>query len=382
MKSFLYAFRNSVITVTGEFMFDLGIIGDGQLAKMLAEAKLAKGLSIAFLGKDFDGPCLGLGEHIVGDIYSSNDILTFAEQCKLCTFENEFIDFSALVNFEKSKFLPSANTLLTIGDKLSEKNLAQELGIAIGKFSLLEATEQITVPSVIKAIKGGYDGYGTFLIRNEKDKEFFLANMDAQKKYIIEDFVPLKRELAISFARSKKNDEFIFYPIVESIQKNGICIRVEFPAELTEKQKNIIEESCQLLANKIDYHGIMSVEFFECMNGEILYNECSPRPHNSAHYTMDAFNYSQFDLHLAAILGLDFPRLELLAEKVMMINLLGNLEEGESSTIPELLKGEFIHLYNKKQSRLGRKMGHLNVLGNDKNQMTERLNFIQKEVKL
>ncbi|MEC9281638.1 MAG: ATP-grasp domain-containing protein [Bdellovibrionota bacterium] len=363
-------------------MFDLGIIGDGQLAKMLAEAKLAEGLSIAFLGKDSDGPCSGLGRHIVGDIYNTNDILTFVNQCELCTFENEFIDFEALLVLKDSKFSPSAKSIFTIGDKLSEKQLARDLGIPIGAFRVLSEVDEFEIPCVIKAIKGGYDGYGTFLIRDMYDKKRFLEKRDLSLTYILEDFVSLKRELAVTFARSKKEEDFFFYPIVESVQEDGICVRVDFPAQVSENQKKLIENSCMKLANEIDYHGIMSVEFFETEEGEILYNECSPRPHNSAHYTMDVFDYSQFDLHLVAILGRELPVAKTEVESAVMINLLGNKKDGEKDFIPELFAGEKIHLYNKKQSRIGRKMGHLNILGDDKTKIIQRLKTLEKEVKL
>lgn len=359
----------------------IGIIGDGQLAKMLIESWDDSSLSFYVYGTDPFGPCQGLAFHRKGSLDNAKSLKAFADEMDLITFENEFFDSELLFSVGVVS-LPSLNALREIENKISEKNFAANAGLKLGKYSVLESIENFsfTDACVIKLSKGAYDGYGTFIIRSESElnsvkEKLLLESSDL----ILEDMVDYEMEISITGARSL-NGEIFSYPCVRSIQENAKCVRVESPAECNELVQLKAKEYLKMFLEKLEYVGVLSIEFFLTKAGELLFNECAPRPHNSAHFSMNQYNVSQFELHLRAILGLSFKGIERIHSFCVMENIISQGSGVPALQTNKLSSRGYLHDYNKKECRPGRKMGHFNVCGENLSLLRLEADKLSKEI--
>ncbi|MEX0798656.1 MAG: ATP-grasp domain-containing protein, partial [Bacteriovoracaceae bacterium] len=296
----------------------IGFLGDGQLAKMSAEAALELGFNARFLGKNPTESCAGLGEFVQGDIFNAQDVEAFAKTCDFVTLENEFIPTPVLESCG-DKLAPALSSFKKIENKIIEKQTAKELGLPIGAYKVYSDLDSVefVAPSMLKLAKGGYDGYGNWFLNSHDDLQKLKAK-NLEGAFLLEELIPFEREVAITLARSH-NGEMAFYPVVDTIQENNKCSRVLAPSTLPAPIQKEVEELSRKFASGMEYVGVMSLEFFVLENGKIYFNECSPRPHNSGHYTMDACQSSQFENHIRAIAGMPLASTAMLFPQALML---------------------------------------------------------------
>lgn len=355
----------------------LGILGSGQLARMSAIAASELGITVHIYCPESE---ISPAQHVASETFKGpfsdkEAILKFCSRCDFVTLENEFIDQEILqaidVNFPNRLF-PTSKTFSLIGDKISEKINFQKIGIKVAPFATVKSASDIKAfaqthnyPVVLKSSKGGYDGYGNITIKSEAEVEekFKLLKGDL----LVEAFIPYEKELAIILARNQSGEVSV-YPIAHTIQENHICHFVSIPADISASlEQKIIQDATKALLS-IDAVGIFAFEFFLTKDGELYLNESAPRPHNSGHYTIEGVQTSQFHNHVRSVLNLPLGPTQIRAPHVMMLNLLGtknapaNLEN--ASDFLKITNGH-LHLYGKKLSKVGRKMGHFTLLGNN-----------------
>jgi 5-(carboxyamino)imidazole ribonucleotide synthase len=353
----------------------LGILGGGQLAKMLALDAYRLGLNVAVIDKESCTPAGDMTQLEFAEGWTKeHELENFAMVSDIITLENEFIDPQILRRAGKNKKLyPSPETMELVQDKFIQKRTFQSAGIPVPVFAEINNEKEALdfgtkngYPFLLKTRKLGYDGYGNFTVKTENDvKEAF--EKFAGKPLLAEKFVNFTKELAVMAVRSSKG-ETVAYPCVETIQENHICHIVIAPAQIDEKYREQTKQLALKCVESIDGVGVFGVEMFLCEGGEILINEIAPRPHNSGHYTIEACRTSQYENCIRAVCGLPLGSTEMYKPAAVMINLLGKREgSGVPSDVTKMLefKNAKLHLYNKKTSRKGRKMGHITCLGDD-----------------
>lgn len=350
-------------------LFRLGIIGGGQLAKMMTQEAKKMGLFVTILDPTPASPAAQVAdEEIVAGFYDEEGLAKLCATSDIVTYDIEHVNATFLKSLPgKEKIRPSPELLETIQDKFRQRVILNEAGLPVPSFALLEedrasAFQAFGFPLVQKARFGGYDGRGVVVLKSAEDLSKRLKGPS-----FLEAYVPIEKELAVLVARSSTGEVRV-YPVVEMLfePKAHICDLVLAPARIPE---SIAEEAQSLgirCVEVLDGVGIFAIEMFLTKEGKLLINEIAPRPHNSGHFTIEACATSQFEEHLRAILGLPLGSTKLLTPAVM-VNLLG--EEGESGPpivegLEEALaiEGVFFHFYGKWETRPFRKMGHVTVI--------------------
>lgn len=352
----------------------LGILGGGQLARMLAISAHQMGVSPWIFSNNKNDPAQQVtANSVIGALDDKKALKNFFNQVDLVTFESEFLNVELLKNIDsKKKLSPSPEIMGIVQDRRTQKELLDSAKIPTAPWlsvttlkDALYAQTHLGFPLVFKKRRFGYDGYGTFIVKTKKDLQSFIDNEFNNKGdgFIAEKWIPFKRELACIFARNGKN-EVVHYPLVESFQKNARCFWVKGP--INHKSFNKWTTTFKKLLKKANYVGVMGVELFETDKGLIV-NELAPRVHNSGHYTQDAFAVNQFDLHIKAILDQPLTLPKQSYPGFAMVNLLGDekLPRDPQWTIPKEVK---LHWYGKSENRPGRKMGHINVVSASANE--------------
>ncbi|MBD2072189.1 5-(carboxyamino)imidazole ribonucleotide synthase [Leptolyngbya sp. FACHB-671] len=349
----------------------VGVIGGGQLAWMMADAARSLAVDLIVQTPEASDPAVAIAtETILAPIDDAAATAQLAAQCDVITFENEFIDLEALTQLEKQgvRFYPQLTALAPLLDKYHQRCYLRDIGLPTPEFSTLEAADTLSArwlsyPIVLKARRHGYDGQGTFVLKDRADLEKILAN-SARQAWLVEEFVPFERELAIMAARSTTG-KIVTYPVVETQQEAQVCHRVFVTSDLATVEEEV-EAIAHTLLTQLNVVGIFGIELFLTRDGKVLVNEIAPRTHNSGHYTLDACVTSQFEQHLRAVCGLPLGNPALRTEAAVMVNLLGYehsqseyLEKRQQlSQIPQAQ----VHWYGKTESRPGRKLGHVTVL--------------------
>lgn len=368
---------NVLLPVIIHPMTRLGILGGGQLAQMMIQAAISLGIETAVLERTPDSPASRLTHHQwVGDwkAAESQAVLSeFAALCDTITLENEFVPPQVLEHLTSLGVVvyPTAQTLHAIRDKLTQKQIMAQHGLPLPAFAEVNSPQDIQaftrtngLPVILKARTDGYDGYGNATIRSEGDIASALSKLVNRACYV-ESFVPFVRELAVMVLRGQ-DGEIRVYPVVETVQHNHICHIVRAPAAIAPEIAEHAQGVAIQAVEAINGVGVFGVELFLLENGEIVYNEIAPRPHNSGHYTIEGCVTSQFENHIRAVLGWPLGSTDLVAPAVVMVNILG---KRDGTVRPEGIKaalavpGAHIHIYGKRESRVGRKMGHITVLG-------------------
>lgn len=363
----------------------LGILGGGQLAKMTALEAYKLGLNICIIEKGENSPAGDLTkmEYALG-WKEKSELDKFISQCDVITLENEFIDPDILEYIEKKvPVFPKATTLRKIQDKFIQKTNFQLANIPLPVFSEINSIDDMEnfannngIPFVIKTRTMGYDGYGNFTVKSKEDIKLAWEKLNPESKtnfVYAEKFVPFIKELAVMIARNA-NGDVVEYPCVETIQENHICHKVIAPANVSENSIKLAKEYARKCVEAIDGIGVFGIEMFLLENGEVLVNEIAPRPHNSGHYTIEGSFTSQFENLIRAVFNLPLGSGDLIAGAAVMINILGKVN---GSPIPSnvqdclAVKGANLHLYNKKASRIGRKMGHITSVASTSSQAEE-----------
>lgn len=355
----------------------IGIVGGGQLGKMMILEGKKMGISFVILDPVKDCPASSIAdEHIVADFYDIDKIQELAKKCDVITYEFEHINADILVELknEGSIVYPSPASLKTIQDKLTQNKFLRDNNFPTANFKNIASIEDIRLaskeygfPIMLKSRKGGYDGKGNFLINKvEEISVAYESLIKASELLMVEEFVSFELEISVTVARATTG-EIKVYPISENIHRDNILYTSIIPARID----NVVMQKAKELALEIIKHidgiGVLCVEMFVTTTGEIYVNEIAPRTHNSGHYTIEGCTTSQFMQHIRAILGLPLGSTDLI-KPCVMINLLGECEhEGkgimmgaeEALSIPDVN----IHYYGKEITKAGRKMGHITILG-------------------
>ncbi|MES1022640.1 5-(carboxyamino)imidazole ribonucleotide synthase [Gloeocapsa sp. BRSZ] len=346
----------------------VGVIGGGQLAWMMATPAQALGVELVIQTPSCDDPAVAIAaDTIIAPIDDADATQELARRCDVITFENEFVDLAALFPLAESGvcFRPRLEALSPLLDKYHQRCHLEKLGLPQPKFVLPSSHNQLEFPVVLKTRRHGYDGQGTFIIKDVETLQHKLDTSHKPSEVLLEEFIPFERELAVIVARAV-NGDVVTFPIVETQQENQVCRRVIAPAAISSTVAQEIEAIAQTLINSLQAVGVFGIELFLTGEQKVLVNEIAPRTHNSGHFTIDACATSQFEQHLRAVCDLPLGSSALTCSSAVMINLLGYEyaqddylhKRSQISQIPHA----HVHWYGKNESRPGRKLGHVTVL--------------------
>ncbi|MEI8306814.1 MAG: 5-(carboxyamino)imidazole ribonucleotide synthase [Chloroflexales bacterium] len=357
-------------------MIRLGIFGGGQLAQMLTQAAVSLGVETVIFERSADSPAGRLTQAEIVGAWDDPDLLDlFASRCDLVTLENEFVDATILAGLEARglSVYPGAITLAVVQDKLFQKERIAAVGLRVPAFRRVDSPDDLPAiadelgwPLLLKARRNGYDGYGNATLHGSGDiRPAWEQLTRGGSPLLAEAFVPFSRELAVMVVRGRDGAARA-YPVVETVQRQHICHLVRAPAAIPAAAAVAATNLALAAVEAVRGVGIFGVELFALEDGQILFNEIAPRPHNSGHYTIEACVASQFENHLRAVIGWPLAPTDLRAPAAVMVNLLGRRD---GPVGPDALRaaldvpGAHLHLYGKRESRVGRKMGHVTALG-------------------
>lgn len=360
----------------------IGILGGGQLGRMMAIAAKEMGYRIAVLEPTPNSPCAQVADIEVVAPYDSKDGANeLAKVSDVVTYEFENISDETAKWLEKKAYLPQGSKLLAMTqDRKLEKQKINDSGIATVPYHVVTTSDEINkgiqelgFPAVLKTTRGGYDGKGQIVIRS-------VADIDSARKLleknecVLEKWIAFEKEISVIVTRSVTGETATF-PVAENIHVNNILHQSIVPARISEDAAEKAKQLAIQLADAFELVGTLAVEMFLTEAGTIYVNELAPRPHNSGHYTLDACETSQFEQHIRAICGWPLGRTALHTD-VVMVNILGQHVEKTLASIGcfETCK---LHLYGKAEAKHNRKMGHLNVLANSVDEAFETINKLQ-----
>ncbi|HZW68475.1 MAG TPA: 5-(carboxyamino)imidazole ribonucleotide synthase [Pseudogracilibacillus sp.] len=348
----------------------IGIIGGGQLGRMMAIAARYNGYRIVVLDPTPNCPTAQVSDEQIVAAYDDMDaIKELTEKSDVVTYEFENVDLEAARYIESKGKLPQGAYALKITqNREAEKTLMHEANLPVAPFSIVtneaelrEALTKTNFPAVIKTCTGGYDGKGQLKLESETDTEAALQFVGQGGSFIIEEWISFDTEISVVFTRSI-DGEITYFPLAQNEHKDHILHKTYAPAAVSEAVKEKAFQAAKTLADKVNVVGTFTIEMF--VKGEAIYiNEMAPRPHNSGHYTIEACNVSQFSQHIRAICGLTLPEVEQLNE-AMMINVLGEDMPRALAAFNKLAEAS-VHLYGKDEAKEKRKMGHVTFTAKD-----------------
>ena len=374
----------------------IGIVGGGQLGKMMILDAKRLGFKIVTLDPSPDCPSVSISDELI--IGSFDDEKAYAELAKasdVITYEFEHINVSHLEAIKKNgtKVFPSVASLKIIQDKLTQKQALADAGIPIPAFETISTIKDLQnyfakqqKPFMLKARCGGYDGKGNFLVKGEDSitEGFEALGGNVGKTLMVEELISFTRELSVIATRSQTG-EVVVYPIAENVHINSILDTTTVPAgKINSDLQQKISEVAKNVMDCFKGVGTFCVELFiDDKNGNVWVNEVAPRVHNSGHYTIEACRVSQFENHIRAIVGLGLGSTELLVGGVVMKNIIGKSNKNASYTGIEdaynISPNLNMHIYGKTQASKGRKMGHYTVTGKNVNEVKNVLEKIKIE---
>lgn len=375
-----FSFPSALQPLTLRSSFTVGILGAGQLARMSALQAFRFGFRVAsYSDRVSDEPLQWMTPlSRTGSFDDVDALVEFASLCDVLTLENEFIDSEVLREVVKRSgkpLYPGAESFASIENKRIEKETFKAHGIPVAPFMVVSSEQDLNHfgeshgwPYVLKSSKGGYDGYGNRVVKDLAEAKEAFNSLGGQKGHelLAEAFIHFERELAVQVARNHTGSQV--YPCCETIQTNQICTAVLSPAPVDKLIRQKAQELALKAVEAIDGTGLFAFEFFLTKDGGLLLNESAPRPHNSGHYTIEACITSQFENHIRAVAGLPLGSASLRVQSAVMVNLLGthNRDTLTEHAVESLMTQDVhLHLYGKKTSRTGRKMGHLTIVSND-----------------
>lgn len=343
----------------------IGILGGGQLGRMLALAASRLGLKAHIYAPEADSPAFDVAAHRTIAAYDDTTALqNFASSIDAATYEFENIP-AATVEFLSSRIpvRPGAKALACAQDRLNEKTLARELGAMTAPFAVVDglkdleaALGKIGAPAVLKTRRFGYDGKGQAKIL-ARDAAGPAWDQMREQPSILEGFVNFEREVSVVAARGV-DGAFAAFDVTENEHRNHILHRSIAPARVPPTTRASAIDISRNIAEALDYVGVFAIEFFALADGSLLVNEMAPRVHNSGHWTMDGAQTSQFEQHIRAVAGWPLGATAMTSPGAEMINLIGDEIDHWPAIAAE--PGAFLHHYGKKDARAGRKMGHVN----------------------
>lgn len=355
----------------------LGILGAGQLGRMLALAAIPMGIRVRFLSPGPSGPMEGLGENMIGNWEDPTVLKEFVDGCDGVTVESEWapLDRIEALGLEDLPLWPSPRTLHTIRHKGRQNDALARAGLPLPAFHLcatleeaLQAATRFGFPCIAKRYEGSYDGYGNATIESESDLSRAWDELASDDGLLIESWAPFVRELSVIVVRSAAGDVDA-YPVAFTEQRDHRSHAVVVPAGIDPGVEQLARDTAIAAVEVVDGVGVTGVELFEMEDGSILVNELAPRPHNTGHYTIEACHTSQFENHVRAVLGLPLGDCSMRVPAACMVNVLGRRNGSVSfDDIPEVLRAfpaAHFHMYGKSDVRMKRKMGHVTVTGSD-----------------
>jgi 5-(carboxyamino)imidazole ribonucleotide synthase len=349
----------------------VGVVGGGQLGRMLGFAGVRLGHTFTFLDPSELAGAKAAGDLIVASYDDEDALAELAARSDVITFEFENVSSSALQAIDVD-VLPPVNALEATQDRASEKELFARCGIDAASYALAstpdelrKAIEQVGIPCVVKTRREGYDGKGQAVVRSETDVTTAIARMGGSSA-IVESFVEFERELSIVSVRSN-DGEVKAYPLVENVHHEGILRLSRAPAPDAEGLQAAAEGIVRRLLDELGYVGVLTLEMFQ-RGGDLLANEIAPRVHNSGHWTIEGAETSQFENHIRAVTGADLGPTSAVGFSAM-VNLIGAIPDpSEVLGIP----GAHLHLYDK-EPRPGRKVGHITITADDPDEVDRGL---------
>jgi len=358
----------------------VGMVGGGQLARMTAAAAIGLGATFRVLSEsENESAALVTHDVTVGSHRSLSDVSAFAAQCDVITFDHEHVPGPILAKLESDGVLvrPGGGALKYTQDKLAMRERLSALGVPCPRFAPVASLADVAAfaggewPVVVKAVSGGYDGKGVWICESTEEVEEVLA---LGIPLMAEEFVPFRRELAALVARSPSG-QGAAYPIVQTVQVDGICREVIAPAPGLSQDTAVEAEAMALkIAAELGVTGLLAVELFETSRGGLLVNELAMRPHNSGHWTIEGARTSQFEQHLRAVL--DLPLGSCAPPEgtfTVMANLLGGTDPDVFDRYIHVMAADpavKVHFYGK-EVRLGRKIGHVTIVGGPEDDVAE-----------
>lgn len=366
----------------------IGILGGGQLGKMLAQEAKKMGYRVITLDPTPDCPCAQVCDgQIVAEFSDKIQALKLAKKADVLTYEFENIPAETVEYLEEQGFsvFPSSKVLRITQNRIKEKEFLRSIGVLTADFQAVEkvsdlekAFSRLGLPAVLKTSTGGYDGKGQVVCRKEADVAKASGSL-SNRRLIWEKVVPFTKELSVICARAGSGDIKTF-PVSENIHRNNILYMSIVPARVSAAVEKKAVDIAKSVAEKLELTGVIGVEMFLLEDGTVLVNEIAPRVHNSGHYTIEACYTSQFEQHIRAITGLPLGSTDLLTPAVML-NILG--EKGYSG-LPDFIgvrrilsiPGVNLHIYGKTITKPFRKMGHVTIV--DKS----RENALAKAIKV
>jgi 5-(carboxyamino)imidazole ribonucleotide synthase len=365
----------------------VGMVGGGQLARMTHQAAIALGQSLHVLAASPDDPAALVSPNITIGTHTDLDALTaFAKGCDVLTFDHEHVPGEHLhVLVDGGVHVrPGPDALLHAQDKLVMRHKLSALGMPVPAFTQVDSVEDVLTfgdehgwPCVLKAARGGYDGRGVWMLTGaDSVRELVPRLLEWGTPLLVEERVAMRRELAAVVARSPFGQGGV-WPVVETVQSNGICVEVLAPAPgMLADDAEAAQELALRIAAELDVVGVLAVELFDTETGLVI-NELAMRPHNSGHWTIEGARTSQFEQHLRAVLDYPLGATDVMAPAVVMANVLGASHPPAMSTDERLhhllarFRDAHVHYYGK-QERPGRKIGHVTMLGASMADVRER----------
>ena len=369
--------------------FKVGILGGGQLGRMLIQSGIDFNIPFAVLDPDPAAPCSGLAEFYCGKLTDYTQVMEFGSRCDTVTIEIENVNTAALKELaaQGKNVYPQPEVIELIQDKRLQKAFYRNNGIPTAEFYLTENATAVRqyahfLPFVNKLGREGYDGRGVQVIRDEKDLE---KAWDAPG--LVEKLIDFEKEISVIAARNKRGEiktfpavEMVFHPVQNLVEY------LFSPAELAASIVREADAIARKIVSSLNMVGLLAVEMFVTRDGKILVNEIAPRPHNSGHHTIEANMTSQYEQHLRAILDLPLGDTTTLMSSAM-VNLLG--EPGYSGParyegFQEVITtpGVYVHLYGKKITKPFRKMGHVTILEKDLATLKKKASFVKQTLKV
>lgn len=359
----------------------VGVIGGGQLARMMIPASVALGVELRVLA-EAEGMSASLAATAVGDYRDAETVLAFARGVDVVTFDHEHVpqDVLAALVSEGVKVHPGPGALAVAQDKTLMRERLSAIGAPVPEWARVTDAQELGAfladhggAAVVKTPRGGYDGKGVRVVRSasEADDWFDTAGVEG---LLVEELVSFRRELAQLVAR-RPSGEVVAWPLVETVQRDGVCAEVFAPAPRAQDLPAAARALAERIATELDVTGVLAVELFETVDGRLLVNELAMRPHNTGHWTIDGALTSQFEQHLRAVLDLPLGATDALAPVSVMVNVLGGpTGERMPDRYPRAMadRPEVKYHFYDKDSRPGRKVGHVTALGSDLDDTVER----------
>jgi len=369
--------------------YKLGVLGGGQLGRMLIQSGIDLNINFSILDPDKDAPCRTLVEFTCGKLTDFATVMKFGEGCDLITIEIENVNTEALKQLvaQGKKVFPQPEIIDLIQDKRQQKQFYKDKNIPTAEFMFVNNKEDVKqnksfLPAVNKLGKEGYDGRGVQLLRTEQDLD---KAFDAPG--LLERLIDFEKEIAIIVARNEAG-QIITYPAVEMVfhPEANLVEYLFAPAQLNPSVAEKADTIARKVITELGMVGLLAVEMFVTKTGSVLVNEIAPRPHNSGHQTIEANVTSQYEQHLRAILNLPLGDTSIVM-KSAMVNILGEpnctgLAQYEGLNEVMNVVGAHVHLYGKKITKPFRKMGHVTIVDNEMESLKKKAKFVKDHLKV